>query len=202
MATRASDGWFLSGHSPWVTGWGLIDLIHVAARAEDGSVIWGLIDAVESATLKATRLRLSAVNASATVTLAFQQHPLTDDRVTFRMPYEHWQEIDATNLRTNGSLALGLVGRCARLADSPAMQSQLEVLRSELDAASPDEMPALRARASELSLRAAATVLVARGSQELLTHRHGPRLLREAGFLLVFGSRPRIKQGLISELGG
>lgn len=37
-AAPAGDGWVLDGASPWVTGWGLVDVVLVAARLPDGDV--------------------------------------------------------------------------------------------------------------------------------------------------------------------
>ncbi len=202
LARRDSGGWLLKGDSPWVTGWGLIDLVHVAARSDDDQVVWGLIDASESSSLGIEGLRLASVNASSTVTLRFKDHFLPDDRCTFSLPYPQWQELDAAGLRANGSLALGVIGRCVRMLGSPSAERELERLRDALDTASPGELPALRARASELSVRAAAAVVASEGSRSLLVRQHGQRLLREAGFLLVFGSRPAIKASLVGRLLG
>lgn len=202
LARRDSGGWLLNGDSPWVTGWDLIDLVHVAARSDDDQVVWGLIDAAESSSLRIERLRLASVNASSTVTLGFEDHFLPDDRCTFSLPYPRWQELDAAGLRTNGSLALGVIGRCFRMLGSPSAERELERLRDALDTASPGELPALRAQASELSVRAAAAVVASEGSRSLLVRQHGQRLFREAGFLLVFGSRPAIKASLVGRLLG
>ena len=38
------------------------------------------------------------------------------------------------------------------------------------------------------------------GSRSVLTDHHAQRLYREAGFLLVFGTRPAIKQELLGRL--
>ncbi len=52
-------------------------------------------------------------------------------------------------------------------------------------------------RASELAMRAAMTLLVSVGARAVLLHEHAQRLLREAAFLLVFGSRPAIHAALL-----
>jgi alkylation response protein AidB-like acyl-CoA dehydrogenase len=206
-ALRASGGWVLNGESPWVTGWGLIDLVHIAARADD-EVVWGLIDAAGSSSLRVAALRLAAVNASRTVTATFDNYFLPDERCTFTIPYSQWQAIDAANLRTNGSLALGVIGRCLSMLGSSSSlagtnwEGNLDHLRRALDSASDAEMPEVRARTAEFAVKAAAAVLVSEGSRSLLELAHGQRLLREAGFLLVFGSRPAIRASLIKRLSG
>jgi len=113
-------------------------------------------------------------------------------------------------LRTNGSLALGLVGRCLALigAGQPAdeLRAELDACRTSLDEAitsdDPDAMPSARAAASELAVRAAAALTVDTGSAAALAGSHAERLTREALFLLVFGSRPQIKAALLDRLAG
>ena len=61
-------------------------------------------------------------------------------------------------------------------------------------------MPTARAAASELALRAAATLVAAAGARSIIAGEHPQRLLREAAFLLVFGSRPGIRTELLDRL--
>ena len=70
-ATPAEGGWTLDGFAPWVSGWGRIDLVHVAARGPDDTVVNVVIDAVEGDGVTAERQRLAALDASATVRLDF-----------------------------------------------------------------------------------------------------------------------------------
>jgi hypothetical protein len=46
-------------------------------------------------------------------------------------------------------------------------------------------------------MRAAVTLLVSVGARGVLLHEHAQRLVREAAFLLVFGSRPAIHAALL-----
>jgi hypothetical protein len=57
-------------------------------------------------------------------------------------------------------------------------------------------MPAARAAACELALRATAALVVSQGSTAVLAGQDAQRLAREALFLLEFGSRPPIKESL------
>lgn len=59
-------------------------------------------------------------------------------------------------------------------------------------------MPAARAAASELAVRAAHALAVRAGSASALAGAEAERLTREAAFLLVFGSRPAIKEALFA----
>ena len=53
-----------------------------------------------------------AVNASRTVELAFAGHFVPADLVSGVMPHAQWLVRDAAGLRPNGSLSLGVAGRC------------------------------------------------------------------------------------------
>ena len=43
-ARATGGGYVLDGVAPWVTGWGYIDTLHVAARQEDDTIVWALLD--------------------------------------------------------------------------------------------------------------------------------------------------------------
>ncbi len=198
-AARARGGLVLEGDAPWVSGWGLVDALLVTAR-EDDTVVSALIDAVGSDDLRAERLRLVGANASGTVTLRFDRHAVPSDRIVAEEPHATVLERDATGLRMNGSLALGLIERCCRLLGPSRLDDELIAARVALDRATTDGLPAARAGACELALRAATALAVARGSRSILAGDHAERLVREALFLQVFGSRPAIKASLLERL--
>ncbi|MGH9283130.1 MAG: acyl-CoA dehydrogenase family protein, partial [Acidimicrobiales bacterium] len=54
-ARRTEGGWILDGSAPWVTGWGLIDVVYVAATGPGGAVVWLVVDAVDRPGLAAHR---------------------------------------------------------------------------------------------------------------------------------------------------
>jgi len=74
---------------------------------------------------------------------------------------------------------------------------QLVTVRRALDGAATEQLPAARAAASDLAMRAATRLTVASGSRSILIGQHPQRLAREALFLLVFGSRPPIREELL-----
>ena len=47
-AVADGDGWLLDGVSPFVSGWGRIDVVHAAARSADDDIIWLIVDAAEN----------------------------------------------------------------------------------------------------------------------------------------------------------
>ncbi|MGZ4133260.1 MAG: acyl-CoA dehydrogenase family protein, partial [Actinomycetota bacterium] len=177
-------GYVLDGEAPWVTGWGLVDVVLVAARAGD-RVVRLLVDAEPSPTLAVEPLVLVAANASGTVTLRFDGHVVPPERFVNEEPHAEVVARDAAGLRTNGSLALGVAARCCTLLEDDRLTVELDAVRQELDAAAPDDLPAARARASAFALQAAATLTVARGARSVLTADHAQRLAREALFTQV-----------------
>lgn len=199
-ARRVPGGYELAGTAPWVTGWGLVDVLYTLARTEDGDLVAALVPARTAASLTARRLELVAVNAAATVELTFARHPVPDEQVCSVFPQAEWLARDPLGLRANGSLALGVAARCCQLAGQPALADQLGSIRDQLDGADQSTMPAARAAAAEFAFRAAGAAVAAAGSRGILTGQHPQRLAREAQFLLVFGSRPAIKESLLDLL--
>jgi alkylation response protein AidB-like acyl-CoA dehydrogenase len=200
VASRDGEGWVLDGTAPWVTGWERIDVVHVAARTDDGKVVWSLVDAVSSPGLHAAALELAAVSASSTVTLTFSRLRVEPERVTLVEPFDEWQARDRAGLRPNGSLALGLARRCATLLDSSELTRSVDMARTLLDAAGPEELPDARAHASALALDAATKLVVASGGRAVTCGDHAQRLAREALFLLVFGQSPAIRDAQLALL--
>jgi alkylation response protein AidB-like acyl-CoA dehydrogenase len=200
LRARATEGgYMLDGTSPWVTGWDYLDTLHVAARQDDGTIVWAVLDAgsrLGGQTLTQEPLAMVAVMASSTVQLRFAGHPVPQDRVTGTLPLDQWRSRDAAALRANGSLALGLTARCCELIGPGPLDEQLARCRTALDTADPDAMPGARAAACELALRATAALVVTQGSGAILADHDAQRLAREALFLLVFGSRPPIREAL------
>jgi alkylation response protein AidB-like acyl-CoA dehydrogenase len=192
----------LDGEAPWVTGWGFVDVILTAARPDDDTLLWLLLDAKAGDGLSVEALELVAVNASRTVRVRFDRHFVPAERLTSTLPLADWPADDTARLRTNGGLSLGAVSRSVRLLESldataaAALRAELIAGREQLDRAAPAAMPQARAAASELALRAAATLTVLAGARGILAGEHAQRLLREAAFLLVFGSRPAIRREL------
>jgi alkylation response protein AidB-like acyl-CoA dehydrogenase len=192
----------LDGAVPWVTGWGHVDVLLVAARDDADDVCFVLVDAAVSATLAVTPQRMVAVTASATVELAFTGHRVPAGRLVHTVPPAELRAGDPAGLRPNGSLALGVTARCARLLGPSPLDGELAAVRTRLDTAGPDGLPAARAAAAALAHRATGLLVAATGSRAVVAGAHPERLAREALFLLVFGSRPAIRQALIAELGG
>ena len=203
-AGPAEGGWRLDGTAPWVTGWGLIDLVQVVARGPDDTVVTLIMDAAAQPGLTVTRQRLVAVDAAVTVRLGFDAVLVPAERFVDQVPFDPAVSVQPAGLRLNGSLALGVARRCARLLGPTPLDEEVTACRNRLDAAleaGPEPMAVARAAASELALRAATALAVREGGNSVTVDQHPQRLAREALFLLVFGSRPGIKAALLHQLG-
>lgn len=199
QAERTDDGWILHGTAPWVSGWGRIDMLQVAARGPDETVVTVVLDDLDRAGLQATRHHLAALDASGTVRLAFDRVPVPEDRVLDVSPHDP-AAAGGQRLRLNGSLSLGVAGRCCSLIGPGPLDEELRRVRNRLDAADDEQMADARAVAAAFTHRVATILVVQVGSRSIELDQHAQRLLREAMFLLVFGSRPAIKQALLARL--
>jgi alkylation response protein AidB-like acyl-CoA dehydrogenase len=197
-AERYADGWILQGASPFVSGWGRVDVVHVAARAGDGEIVWLIADALEGPSVRAERLGLAALNATATVRVTFDRLLIPADRVTGKYPAGEHAAPEV--LRVHAALALGVAARCCRLLGPTSLDVDLASLRAELDRLGPGTAVA-RASAGELALRAAAALMTAEGSRSLLVTHQAQLLAREAMFALVYALRPASRAALLANLG-
>jgi alkylation response protein AidB-like acyl-CoA dehydrogenase len=195
-ARPVEGGYVLDGAAPWVTGWNRVDAIYTLARLPDERLVAALLPAEAGEHLTAHRLRLAAVDASWTVELSFAEYFVPDTLVCSVFPQADFLAGDAEGLRPNGSLSLGVAARCCRLIGPSPLDAELVRRRERLDQADAASMPAARAAASQFAFRSAGAAVAAAGSTGILAAQHPQRLAREALFLLVFGSRPAIKESL------
>ncbi|HYS31569.1 MAG TPA: acyl-CoA dehydrogenase family protein, partial [Streptosporangiaceae bacterium] len=105
-ARPSAGGWRLDGEAPWVTGWGLIDLLLVLARGPEDSIVSLILDAAAHPGLTVTRQRLSAVNASVTVRLGFDDVAVPGERFAGQERFDPAESLRPDRMRINGSLAL------------------------------------------------------------------------------------------------
>ncbi|HET9257713.1 MAG TPA: acyl-CoA dehydrogenase family protein [Pseudonocardiaceae bacterium] len=215
-ASATDGGWLLSGEAPFVTGWGLIDLLQVAARnraiAEghsEGAIIFGLIDPVADAGITIEPMRLVAAQGSNTVRLRFADYPLPAEKVTAEISSQDFLAGQPRNVRLSGCLPTGIATRCIRMIGeagrgeiAEALSAQRDVVRHRFDTGlqDPARLPAVRAAAAELAYRSAGALVVAVGSRGIVARAHAQRLVREATFTLVAGGRPEIKESLLEML--
>jgi alkylation response protein AidB-like acyl-CoA dehydrogenase len=199
QASRTDGGWLFDGTVPWVTGWGLIDVMLTGAVVDGQEEVWALIPAEPGPGLEASRYRLVAADASATVSLAFVRHFVPDELVVGIEPHAPSPGNDGGG-RSNGSFALGVTRRaCLLMGDSP-IDAELDLARNRLDTATDDTMATARAAACELAFRSTARLVVHTGSRAIGLDHRAQMLARQAQFTAVFGTRPAIRAALLEEL--
>jgi hypothetical protein len=199
-AKPAPGGWTLDGEAPWMSGWGVVDRLVVAARGPGDTVVTMVLDAHDQPGLRVTRRQLSALNASATVKLIFDALFVEGDRELEQVPHDPSAE-RPEGLRVNGSLALGVARRCCDVIGESALDDDLRDARLELDGADAETIAQARARACELAVRASHALAVFLGSSSALAGSVAERTAREAQVLLTFGSRPAIRHSLLQGFG-
>lgn len=200
VAEEADGGWIFRGVSPFVSGWNRIDTIHTAARTTDGRLVWAFIDAREGDTLAVERQSLVSLNATATVRAEFRDHRVLPDRVTSIDDHREGPPPPEL-LRVHASFPLGVAARCCRLVGPTPLDERLAEIRASLDRLDPLTIEAGRGEAGDFALRAAAALMVARGSRSLLLEDHAQRLMREAVFALVYALRPGSRDAVLATLG-
>jgi alkylation response protein AidB-like acyl-CoA dehydrogenase len=217
-ATAVDGGWRLDGVAPLVTGWGIVDLLQISARDaatadagdDEAQVVSLLVPAVPTPGVTVQPLELAAANGSRTVRLDVEGWFAPGDAVVSVRSRTDFLAGQHASSRINGCLALGVAGRCAALvaeageADAAAaLRDELDAARDGLDAGLADasRMPAARATASALAVRAAAALTVAVGSRAIVGRHPAQRLAREAAFTLVAAGRPEIRSTLLGAYG-
>jgi alkylation response protein AidB-like acyl-CoA dehydrogenase len=210
-AQRVPGGWQFSGHAPFVSGWGIIDVIQISAGDVDtGDIVAGLVSAeVQPGITTVTAQPLFVADASQTVALEVDGLLIPDDRIVSRVSRADFMANQNFGSRLNATLPIGLVGRCARLLDeagenaaAAALRAEADAVRQRLDAGLGDASTLLRARADgcELATRAAGALVAARGGPSLLRSDPAQLLARSALFTLVAASRPELKRSLIDHM--
>jgi alkylation response protein AidB-like acyl-CoA dehydrogenase len=205
---KVDGGWIFDGDGPFVSGWGIVDVIQISGHAGD-AIVNAVIDAKAAKGVAAEPYDLVSVQATKTVRLRFDKLFVPDERIVGIVPVENFVATQHFGSRLNGCLALGLAVRSAKLLETygksgqaSAIREQISAVRADLDTglADPAAMPAARAAGSALAYRAAGAVVVAEGAGGVIVGGHGQRLVREALFTLVAGSRAPMKEALLGEL--
>lgn len=210
-AERIDGGWRLSGHAPFVSGWGIVDVIQFSAGdVETGDIVAGIVGARDQPGITAVRpQQLFVADASRTVSLDVDGLVIPDERIVSRVTRAEFMAAQNFGSRLNATMPVGLVGRCARLLDAAgepgaaaALQTIADGIRGRLDAGLADPATLLEARADgcELAVRAASALVAAGGGPALLRSSYPQLLARWAGFTLVAASRPELKRKLVGRL--
>lgn len=130
-ASATQGGWMLNGDAPFVTGWGIVDLLLISARntviapgesgesgKSGGTIVSGVVDAAAGDGIAAEELQMVAAQGSNTVRLRFTDYVLPHEKVTGEISYPDFLAKQRLNVRLGGCLAMGVATRCIRMIDA------------------------------------------------------------------------------------
>jgi alkylation response protein AidB-like acyl-CoA dehydrogenase len=220
LATRLDGGWRFDGAVPWMTGWGLCDVLLLAGRSADDEVVFALLEAREGPGLVASEpLPLAAMAATRTVALTLDDLRVADADVVSVTGAAAWLAADALRTANASPNVFGLQRECVRrLAETASERDDgtaaalahalgqegarlRRVAETLLDDVAPEELVedrlAVRASALELALRSATALVAATGGAALSLDAAPQRLAREAVFYLVQAQTPPVREAVL-----
>lgn len=215
VAKRVAGGWRLDGTVPWLSGWGLVTLLHLGAVAEaERRMVFAVVDLPDERVV-ATDLDLAAVGGSRTVTLRVDDLFVPDARVLATPTIEEWHDRDGA---TGPAVAPGTIGlaRAAvseALAAYPGEPSLLALAGAveeldRVDRSTPLDSHAIesreqwRAYSIDLACRATRAGVVAAGGAGLGTSHIAQVRARAALFLHVRSLTAGLRQHHFAHLAG
>lgn len=218
--------WILEGAAPWVTGWGLVDVIFAVAGGDDGRKLLCLVP-VEAPGLSPELLELMVFQSTGTVRLGFDRVAVLTDQVVDVWPGERWQQADRVATAKPIAAPFGIAETCIRglqgtdrpggsLAREAAAALADELARccrraDELvDRPPPEDEPELiswlealttvRDWSIGLANRAAQAWVVAVGGQAMSRSHPAQRLVREAAFYLIQAQTGELRRAELARL--
>ncbi|MDX6204566.1 MAG: hypothetical protein QOF39_623 [Frankiales bacterium] len=210
-----AGGWAVSGTVPWLTSWGLADVVLLGFR--DGSdAVFALVPAADQpGFVPGAQLRLAAMQAARTVSLRLDDYFVAEPHVVERLPFDEWAARDASITGNVTPAVFGLLRSVLTRMRAEAERRQegsthalAERLGAEaaglrtaayalIDDVPPGERMAdrLALRAAVLELLTAATAgLVAAGAGGSMSLGHpAQRWAREALFHLIQAQTPAVR---------
>lgn len=211
---RVRGGLEFAGRAPWFSGAGQFEDIVIAGCFADGRIGYGLIGAHEAEILPP--LRLMVMQASSTAPIVLDRVLVPRDRVLMTWTRAEQLAADARGLLRVGAQCAGVTRAAIDLlrgvatanddaaadAAADAFDAELARLRRAFGAVAGqelgDEALVVRAAATELGVRATQAALAAVGGGGLRLGQRAQRLCREALFLTVTITSPRVRRGILA----
>ena len=217
------SGWRLRGAADWCTGWGLTDLVMIAATTADDRIVLALVPAEEGSGLRAGRpLRLSVMGGTRTVGLVLDGLAVAADDVLAVLDGPTWRTADAERTANVTPASLGVLrwavvalaglgeerGRPEAVDAALRLGERAAALRAEAYALLAEVPPAQRLP-QRTALRGELAALTGRGTQALVAARSGGALLaespeqrwaREASFHLVQAQTAAVRAAQLAAL--
>lgn len=215
VGVAGAGGWSVSGDVPWLTSWGLADVVLLGFR-DGADVVFALVPVADQPGLVAgARLPLAAMQAARTVPVRLDGYFVAETHVVERVPFDDWAARDAATTANVTPAVFGLLGAVltrlrsegdrrrepSTLALAERLGEEAAGLRTAAYALI-DDVPAGERMADRLALRAsalelltvAAAGLVAAGAGASMSLGHpAQRWAREAMFHLIQAQTPAVR---------
>jgi hypothetical protein len=197
-------GWRLHGRADWCTGWGLTDLVMIAAATPDDRFLFTLLPARPTEGLRTgAPLPLAAMAGTRTVALELDGLRVDPDAVLGLADAPAYRALDAARTAQPTPPTTGLLRRVlAELGPDVAgpLAERGEYLRAEALALTDvpvherlTERAQVRGELGVLTVTAANTLVAARRGGAMLLDRPEQRWAREATFLLIQAQTPPVR---------
>lgn len=209
-------GWRFTGAADWCTGWGLTDLVMIAATSPDDRYVYALVPAAERPGLRTgAPVALAVMGGTRTVGLSLDGFAVGADEVLFDVDGAAWRRYDAARTANAMPASLGLLRRvlvelersgldrdrpeavdAAHTLGARAAELRAEAYALLLDVPFGErvrERTMLRGELAELTVRSAHALVAARSGSALLLSSPEQRWAREATFHLVQGQTAAIR---------
>ena len=221
-------GYRLDGQVDWCTGWGLIDLVMVAATVvggrDAGRFVFVLVPAKARRGLRAgAPLPLSVMGGTRTVALTLDDLAVDAEQVLLTVDSRAWLRHDAWATANVRPAAVGLLRRAlvelertgherarpdafalARRMAGPAARMRARAYHLAIEVPADQalaERTALRGQLGALAVRATQALIAARSGSALLTTSPEQRWAREASFHLVQAQTDQVRAAQLAALG-
>ncbi len=191
MVETISGGWIFRGEAPWFSGWGLMDEVVLAGRDEQDHDIYALVPLAQKNIEMRESPPLSAIQASATVSLRLHDLFVPRAALVLTQTLEEMAGRDFRSQLGYTALPLGLVREAAGFVQPQPVRRRLLERAAELRRRalawtdSPEEALEIRAGANVLALQAAQAAVVSCGGQANQLQHPANRLLRESSFYFL-----------------
>lgn len=200
-------GWRLHGRADWCTGWGLTDVVMIAATTPDDRFLFTLLPARTTEGLRAgAPLPLAAMAGTRTVALELDGLRVDADAVLGLADAPAYRVLDAARTAQPTPPTTGLLRRVLRaLAElepevAGPLAERAERLRTEALALTEvpvrerlTERAQLRGELGVLTVTTANALVAARRGAAMLLERPEQRWAREATFLLIQAQTPPVR---------
>jgi alkylation response protein AidB-like acyl-CoA dehydrogenase len=221
---RPDGSWRIDGTADWCTGWGLTDLVMIAAAAPADRYVFVLVPAAEAPGLRAgAPLPLSVMGGTRTVALELDGFVAGGDAVLAVADGAPYRALDATRTANVTPASLGLLRRVligletvGRERDRPeavelswslgeraaARRAGAYALISDVPGTERIQTRiALRAELTTLTVRAASALIAARSGSAMLLSSPEQRWAREAAFHLIQAQTAPVRAAQLESFG-